>query len=217
MRNSMLPREKLERMGPAGLKEEELLSILFGTGTRGKDVLTLSRELIRTFDNCKLLKASLADLTKVKGIGSAKASVLIAAFELSQRLMDRDNGSVPRVEKPQDALVHVQEIRGRKKEHFVALYLDARNRIVHREFVSIGSLNTTVVHPREVFVPAIQHTCASVILCHNHPSGDCEPSPEDVELTRRLISAGELLGIEVLDHLVVSDKNYLSMKESGWI
>ena len=114
----MLPREKLERMGPAGLKEEELLSILFGTGTRGKDVLTLSRELIRTFDNCKLLKASLADLTKVNGIGSAKASVLIAAFELSQRLMDRDNGSVPRVEKPQDALVHVQEIRGRKKEHF---------------------------------------------------------------------------------------------------
>ena len=180
-------------------------------------MLTLSRELIRTFDNCKLLKASLADLTKVKGIGSAKASVLIAAFELSHRLMDLDNGSVPRVEKPQDALVHVQEIRGRKKEHFVALYLDARNRIVHREFVSIGSLNTTVVHPREVFVPAIQHTCASVILCHNHPSGDCEPSPEDVELTRRLISAGELLGIEVLDNLVVSDKNYLSMKESGWI
>lgn len=211
------PREKMEKLGAAALRNEELLAILLGTGTRGKDVLTLSAELLEKYDGKKLTEIPLSELKIRKGIGPAKASVLLASFELARRMLGLDSDSIPTVQSPQDAVVYLQEIRSRKKEHFVVLYLNARNQIIHREFVSIGTLNSSLVHPREVFAPAIQYSSASVILSHNHPSGDCQPSSEDIDLTRRLISAGELLGIEVLDHLIVADRRYLSMKEQKLI
>lgn len=209
------PREKLEKLGVSALREEELLAIMLGTGTSGKDVLSLSKELLKKYDGKKLLRISLEELKSKKGIGSAKASVLLAAFELTKRFLENDSNTIPAVKTPQDVLAQVHEIRSRKKENFVVLYLNARNQLIHREFVSIGSLDSTVVHPREVFAPAIQNSSASVILTHNHPSGDCQPSSEDIELTKRLVAAGELLGIEVLDHLIVSNSGYLSMREKG--
>lgn len=209
------PREKLERLGAESLRDEELLAILLRTGTNGKDVTLLSKELLKKYDRQNFLKVSLEELKKQKGIGLTKASVLIAAFELSKRFLRVISDSVPTIQSPRDVLAQVQEILHRKKENFVVLYLNARNQLIHKEFVSIGSLNSALVHPREVFLPAIQHLSASIILIHNHPSGDCDPSSEDIELTRRLVSAGELLGIEVLDHLIVSSSTYLSMKEKG--
>lgn len=211
------PREKLEKSGPAALRDEELLAILLGTGTEGKDVLSLSRDLIKQYGPKKLMQASIDELKLKKGIGLAKACTLLAGFELSKRFLDKDSNGTPSIQSPRDVLAQVQEIRSRKKEHFVVLYLNARNQLIHKEFVSIGSLNATLVHPREVFSPAIQHAAASLILTHNHPSGDCEPSQEDIELTKRLISAGELLGIDVLDHLIVSSENFLSLKERNLI
>lgn len=209
------PRERLEKLGPSALRDEELLAILLGTGTAGKDVLSLSKELLRNYKGKKLWEVSLDELQSKKGIGLAKASILLASFELSKRLLNSDAHALPALQAPRDVLAQVQEIRSRKKENFVVLYLNARNQLLHKEFVSIGSLNAALVHPREVFAPAIQHASASVILTHNHPSGDCQPSSEDIELTKRLVSAGELLGIEVLDHLIVSNSNYLSLKEQS--
>lgn len=209
------PREKLEKLGVSALREAELLALLLGTGTRGKDVLSLSNELLKTYPGKKLLEVSLQELKSKKGIGLAKACVLLSGFELSKRLLESDSTAALSVQTPRDVLAQVQEIRSRKKENFVVLYLNARNQLLHKEFVSIGSLNSTVVHPREVFVPALQHFSASIVLAHNHPSGDCQPSSEDIELTRRLASAGKLLGIEVLDHLIVSHSGYLSMKEQN--
>lgn len=209
------PREKLEKVGAASLKDEELLAILLSTGTAGKNVFSLAKELLKKYKGKQLLNVSLEELKSQKGIGLAKACTLLASFELTQRLLDDDASGVPRLESPRDVLAQVQEIRSRKKEIFLVLYLNARNQLLHKEFVSIGTLNSTLVHPREVFAPAISHAAASLILAHNHPSGDCQPSEEDVALTKRLISAGELLGIEVLDHLIITPTAYLSMKEKS--
>lgn len=205
------PRERMEKTGACALKDEELLAIMLGTGTVGKDVTALAKEILRAYPGKNLCAVSLKELKSRKGIGLAKASLLLAAFELSKRLLYPEEDCS--IQTARDVLPHVQEIRSRKKENFVVLYLNARNQMIVKEYVSIGTLNSSLVHPREVFAPAIQHSAASVILCHNHPSGDCQPSPEDLQLTRQLISAGELLGIEVLDHLILSQSGYLSMKE----
>ena len=217
LHKTVRPREKMQRSGPASLREEELLAILLGTGTPGKDVLALSREILKNYPDQKLLKISLNELRSRKGIGIAKACVLLAAFELTQRLLTQGDDQGTSIQRPKDALVYVQEIRSRKKEHFIVLYLNARNQVIYKEFVSIGTLNSSLVHPREVFAPALQHSAAGIVLAHNHPSGNCSPSSEDLELTQQLKSAGELLGIEVLDHLVVSETNYMSMKEKNLI
>lgn len=209
------PREKLERSGVSSLKDEELLAILLSTGTAGKNVFSLAKELLKKYKGKELLKVSLKELKSKKGIGLAKACTLLSAFELTQRLLEDHSPWIPTMESPRDVLVQVQEIRSRKKENFLVLYLNARNQLLHKEFVSIGTLNSTLVHPREVFAPAIAHAAAGIILAHNHPSGDCQPSEEDLALTKRLIAAGELLGIEVLDHMIVSPTAYLSMKEKS--
>ncbi len=210
-----MPREKLERLGPEALHNEELLAILLRTGYEGRNVLEVSREIFRRFSVDELVDMDLKKLTTIKGIGRAKAAGLVAGFELAKRGLNQGMGIEPSITSPADVLGLLTDIKDRRKEYFVALFLNARNQVICRENVSVGSLNASLVHPREVFVPAVGSSAASVILAHNHPSGDVTPSREDIELTRRMVQAGEIMGIEVLDHLIVGSERFLSMKEAN--
>jgi len=206
------PREKLIERGASGLKDKELLAVLLGTGRAGKNVLEIAEEILKKHQMKKLLGLSCAEMSKIKGIGPAKATTLLAAFEITKRAMDVEDNNLPTISSAKDAVAQLQELRTAKKEHFVVLYLNARNQLVHKETISVGTLNASLVHPREVFKPAIEHLAASVILAHNHPSGDTEPSKADIELTGRLGDAGRLLGIELADHLIVTKTGFLSIK-----
>ena len=210
-----MPREKLERLGPEALHNEELLAILLRTGYEGRNVLEVSREIFRHFSVDELVDMDLKKLTTIKGIGRAKAAGLVAGFELAKRGLNQGMGIEPSITSPADVLGLLTDIKDRRKEYFVALFLNARNQVICRENVSVGSLNASLVHPREVFAPAVGSSAASVILAHNHPSGDVTPSREDIELTRRMVQAGEIMGIEVLDHLIVGSERFLSMKEAN--
>jgi len=210
-----MPREKLLRLGAEALKNEELLSVVLGTGYNGKDVFTLARELTKAYPDGGLFRLPYKDLSKIKGIGPAKAATISAAAELGRRCIA--GGSYPPVTKPSDILPIVAEYRFRKKENFIVFYLNGRNQVICSECVSVGTLNASLVHPREVFEPAIRHLAAGVIFAHNHPSGDCTPSEDDIEITKRLVDAGRLIGIEVLDHLIIGQHGYLSFKEKGLI
>lgn len=210
-----MPREKLERLGPEALRDEELLAILLRTGYEGRNVLEISRGIIKRYPVNKLVEMDLKNLTTIKGIGQAKAAGLVAGFELAKRGLNQGIGIEPSITSPVDVLGFLTDIKDRRKEYFVALFLNARNQVICREDVSVGSLNASLVHPREVFAPAVGSSAASVILAHNHPSGDVTPSREDIELTRRMVQAGEIMGIEVLDHLIVGSERFLSMKEAN--
>lgn len=210
-----MPREKLERLGPEALRNEELLAILLRTGYEGKNVLEVAGTILRKHSPEKLLEMDLESLTRIKGIGRAKAAGLVAAFELSRRALNQGIGIAPSISRPVDVVSMVADIKDRRKEYFVAVFLNARNQVICRETVSVGSLNASLVHPREVFFPAVGSSAASVILAHNHPSGDVTPSKEDIELTRRMAQAGEIMGIEVLDHIIVGPERFLSMKEAN--
>ena len=214
---TLRPREKLSRSGQDALKDWELLALILKTGTPKKNVLTLSKQLLKKYPKDQLLKTSLQRLKKEMGLGPAKASSLIASFALTQRLIAKEENSLPTIGKPKDILPYVQDIRDRKKEHFMVLYLDARNHMVYRETISVGTLNATMVHPREVFAPALQQSAATIILVHNHPSGDCSPSKEDIQLTSQLVQAGDVLDIQILDHMIVSKTHFLSLKEQGYL
>lgn len=210
-----MPREKLERLGPEGLRDDELLAILLRTGYEGRNVLEISRGIVKRYPVNKLVDMDLKELTTIKGIGRAKAAGLVAGFELAKRGLNQGIGIEPTITSPADVLGLLTDIKDLRKEYFVALFLNARNQVICREDVSIGSLNASLVHPREVFAPAVGSSAASVILAHNHPSGDVTPSREDIELTRRMVQAGEIMGIEVLDHLIVGSERFLSMKEAN--
>lgn len=207
------PRERLLEKGPKALKDHELLAILLGAGYRGKNVLEVSRRILSAFPPEQLASISIDRLLQIKGIGPAKACIIQAAFELSRRSLSVDHEILPMVRTPKDVADMVTDIRDRKKEHFVVLYLNARNQLIHKETVSIGTLNANIVHPREVFQPAIAHSAASIVLVHNHPSGDTSPSTDDIQLTERMIKAGELMGIDVLDHVIVGQRDFFSLKD----
>lgn len=211
--NGLLPREKLQARGPENLKNHELLAILLRTGHAKKNVLEVSQDILRTHALEKLLGLKLDVLEKIKGVGPAKASTLIAAFELSRRAFNKGLGIAHAIESPKDILPLVASIRSSKKEHFVAVYVNSRKQVIYQETISIGSLDGSLVHPREVFQPAIQASAAAVILIHNHPSGDVHPSREDILVTRRLCQAGQLLGIDILDHIIISEENFLSLRQ----
>ena len=210
-----LPREKLERLGPEALRDEELLAVLLRTGYEGKNVLRVADGILRRHPPEVLLDMGLEGLTRLKGIGRAKAAGLVAAFELARRALDRGIGIAPALSQPVDVVGIVSDLRALRKEHFVSVFLNARNQMISRETVSVGTLNASLVHPREVFAPAVGSSAASVILVHNHPSGDVTPSREDVDLTKRMVQAGDIMGIEVLDHVIVAEERFLSMKEAG--
>jgi len=209
------PRERLLKLGAEALSSQEILALILGRGTKGESVIMTSQKLLSRFGSLKgVASASIEELMKVGGIKAAKAAQIKAAVELARRLeADISGEPKPLVKSPQDVFGVVKnQLKGKKKEHFLVLCLDTRNRLINCKAVSIGSLDTSVVHPREVFREAVSACAASVIFAHNHPSGDPEPSREDIEITKRLAKAGEILGIEVLDHIVVCDEGYVSLK-----
>jgi DNA repair protein RadC len=214
------PRERLQRHGVEALSTSELLALLMGRGISGESVIITTQRLLAQFGNLQnLAAATVEELSSIKGIGIAKAAQIKAAFELGKRLNDPDyNPKGPLVQSPEEAFKSMQEkLKGKKREYFYILCLDTRNRVSVKKQVSQGNLDSSIVHPREVFKDAISSLASSVIFVHNHPSGDLEPSTEDVHLTKRLVEAGELLGIPVLDHIIVSDRGYTSMKSRNLI
>lgn len=209
------PREKLEKYGPDKLSNSELLAILLGTGTKGTNVIELSNRILKKFSGEGLTKASVIDLKTTFGLGSAKACEIVACFELGRRFLK--DKKVRLHLSPTDVFERLRDIRDLKKEHFVTLFLDSRNQEIRQEIISVGTLNASLVHPREVFELAISCNAAQIIIAHNHPSNDLEPSMEDIEVTKRLVEAGKLLGIEVTDHIIVGRSGHLSFKERGLI
>ena len=207
------PREKLVAKGAENLKDSELLAILLRTGRAGKNVIEIASQILAKHSKKRLLQMNYQDLLKISGIDSAKAVTLLAAFELSKRVLEVNDTSSPTISNAKDAVAQLTDLRDLKKEHFVVLYLNARNQLVRKETVSIGTLNANLVHPREVFEPAIKHSAANIIVAHNHPSGDSKPSEDDLKITKRLIEAGKIMGIEIADHIIVAKNSHLSFKE----
>ncbi len=212
------PRERLLKLGTEALSVQELLALVLSRGTKGESVVLTAQKLLSKFGNLKnIASASIEELTQVKGIGIAKATQLKAALELSKRMEEHSlDADKLTVRSPEDVVKVVRnKLRGKKKEHFVTLSLDTRNHLIDTHTISIGSLDSSIVHPREVFKEAIACSAASVIFVHNHPSGDPSPSEDDIRLTKRLAEVGEIMGIEVLDHVIICDTCYSSMKSKG--
>jgi DNA repair protein RadC len=211
------PRERLKQFGPEALSAQELLALIIGRGVSKKSVITIAQELLVKFGNIKAIsEATLEELSQIKGIGFAKAAQIKACFELGKRkdlepeLKDFD------IKDPQSVVKAIRaSIKDKAKEHFKLILLNARNKILGVSTISIGSLNASIVHPREVFKDAIVHSAYSVVLAHNHPSGDPEPSEDDLKMTRKLVESGKILGIEVLDHLIIGKNAFYSFKGKG--
>jgi len=212
------PRERLQRLGVGALSAQEILAVILGRGVSGESVMVTAQRLLSRFGNLKgIAEASVEELSQLKGIGLAKAAQIKAAFELASRLDGyAQMGEKTVVKTPEDVMGVVgKRLQSKKKEYFLALLLDTRNQLIKVAEVSVGSLDSSIVHPREVFKEAISASSAAVIFAHNHPSGDAEASPDDIKLTKRLAEAGELLGIDVLDHIIIGGKKFLSLKRQG--
>jgi DNA repair protein RadC len=211
------PRERLQTRGADALSSAELIALLLRTGTRGSDALDVARALLaRTGGLDRLESAPACDLAAVMGVGAAKAASLIAAFELGRRCAASHLPEGAALRSPEDVFRHFgARLRRLAQERFVVVYLDGRHRVLGEEMVSQGTLTASLVHPREVFRPALRASAAAVILVHNHPSGDPTPSAEDRAVTERLARAGEILGVRVLDHVVVAERGYVSLREDG--
>lgn len=214
------PREKMQKTGAASLSDAELLALVIRSGdpSTKQSAIDLGRELIKHFSGNlrELASADLSELCAIKGVGLAKATSVKAAFTLASRFKDRKLERFDRFTSPQQVFDYFNhEFRDSRKEYFLVLLLDGKNRIIRRVQISEGSLNQSIVHPREVFSPAVKETSAAVILVHNHPTGDPAPSSEDIAITRRLKEAGEIMGIKVLDHIIIGDGEYVSFVERG--
>ncbi|MBI4654903.1 MAG: DNA repair protein RadC [Nitrospirae bacterium] len=213
------PRERLKQFGPEALSAQELLAIVIGRGVSKKSVMTIAQELLAKFGNIKAIsQATIEELSQIKGIGFAKATQIKACFELGKRqdlepeLKDFD------IKDPQSVVKAIRaSIKDKAKEHFKLILLNTRNKIIGISTVSVGTLNASLVHPREVFKDAIMHGAYSVVLAHNHPSGDSEPSEDDLMITKRLVEAGKILDIKVIDHIIITKNGYFSFKEKGLI
>jgi DNA repair protein RadC len=210
------PREKAFAQGVAALGTTELVALILGNGTAAHPALKTAARLTRKHGVRGLRGLSLADWTQEGGIGPALAARLAAAFELGRRgYGDAEIESRATITRPKDAWTLTRELGRARKEHLVGLYLDAQNGLIHRETISVGSLNTTRSHPREILYPAIAHLALGFLLVHNHPSGSLDPSDEDVAFTRAVHRAGETLGIELYDHLIVTRTGFTSLRERG--
>jgi len=214
------PREKLLLRGSQHLSDAELVAILLRTGKKGKSVLEISRELISNEGNLAMLATKTADsLQKISGIGKDKAATLVAAFELSRRILSQAKWfSNQKVTSPREiADIFIPMLRDDTKERFIVVCLNSSNKIIKHETISIGSLNSSVVHPREIFKVAIDCSSASIILIHNHPSGNPEPSNEDIRITKKVVESGKILDIPVFDHLIIAGDTYTSFVEKRLI
>ncbi len=214
------PREKLLKYGSKSLTNSELIGILLRVGSKKDTAITLGQKILRENEKglLNLVDATPESLNKFHGISNAKAATLLAAVELGKRISTTKASETFKITSPQDvsALV-MEEMRYYKKEYFKIILLDTKNKVIEINTISIGSLNSSIVHPREVFLEAVKKSSASMILLHNHPSGEVQPSREDINITQRLIKAGDIMGIKVLDHIIIGDGNYLSFKEENII
>ena len=213
------PRERLKQFGPEALSAQELLALVIGRGVSKKSVMTIAQELLINFGNIKAIsEATIEELSQIKGIGFAKAAQIKACFELGKRMDLEPELKDFDIKDPRSVVKAISaSIKDKAKEHFKLILLNARNKILGISTISIGSLNASIVHPREVFKDAIMHNAYSVVLAHNHPSGDTEPSEDDLTITKRFLEAGKILGIEVLDHIIISKNGFFSFKEKGLI
>lgn len=213
------PRERFIQNGPQSLSNHELIAILLRTGTKDESVLQLSNRLLTNFEGLRLLKsATLEEITEIKGIGQAKAIQILAAVEIGRRIANLNYNERYVIRSPEDGANYVMnDMRFLSQEHFVCLYLNTKNQVLHKQTIFIGSLNASIVHPREVFREALKRSAASIICLHNHPSGDPAPSREDIEVTKRLVECGKMLGIELLDHLIIGENKFVSLKEKGYV
>ncbi len=211
------PRERMAALGAQALSNTELLAILLRTGTATESVLDVARRILTQPGGLRFLgESSMANLIAIPGIGMAKAAQIKAGLELGRRLALLDPEVRPVIRTPADvAALVMEEMRYLDREHFRVVGLNTKNQVIAVDQVSVGSLNASLVHPREVFKPMIARSAAAVVLLHNHPSGDPAPSREDIQITQRLAEAGRILGIEVLDHVVIGDNRHVSMKERG--
>jgi len=223
------PRERLIEHGANKLSSPELLSLILNTGTKGESVVMLSQKLILHFGSLKgIMEASLEDLKLIKGLGEGKASKLLASFEIAKRAVkekidaeqksDEDRKKYNSVTSPGELYNILREkISNFSKEHFYVISLDTRNNFIGIDEISIGTLTASLVHPRETFESAIKRHAAQIVIAHNHPSGETEPSEDDLKITKRLVDAGKIMGIEVLDHIIITRKGFLSFKEKNLI
>lgn len=213
------PTERLIKYGAEVLSNSELLAILIRTGTKSESAIALAQRIISTNEGLKFISSStLQELSSFKGIGEAKASQIKAAIELGRRLRNYRTDNKLKIGRPQDAIdILMEDMRYLKKEHLRVIFLNTKNIVIDIKDLSIGSLSSSVVHPREIFSEAIRKSSSSIIICHNHPSGDPTPSNEDVNITKRLDEVGKIIGIDLLDHLIIGDGNYISLKEKGII
>lgn len=214
---SLRPRERLKDNGAQSLAHHELLAIILRTGTRQKSALTVAVKVIENFsDLVSLGEATYEELIQIEGIGPAKAIEVLAMIELGERIARAERQRVGRVMSSRDiGQSLVAEMQHLMQEHVVCLYLNTKNDIIKKKTIFVGSLNSSVAHPREIFKEAVRSSAARIILAHNHPSGNPEPSGADIDFTERIYEAGEMMGIELLDHIIIGQNEYLSMKECG--
>ncbi len=207
------PREKMEQKGAKALSNLELLAVLLGSGIKGKDVFEVARDILRLaqddFDNISLEK-----LKDIEGVGLAKACQIMAAIELSKRFLIKEGIKIKNVD---DVLRLTEELKDKKQEYFLSLALDGASNLIQKRTVFIGTLNHSIVHPREVFADAISDRAAGIVFVHNHPSGNAEPSKEDIAITKRLVEVGKIIGIEVIDHIIIGKNGYFSFQAEGML
>lgn len=212
------PRERLLSHGASHLSHAELLAILINTGRKGSSSIDIANELLKSVDNLKELKMlSISDLNKVKGVGLYKALILKAAFELGERMHSGSVDDKIQISSPKDVADFMMgKMEHLTQEKFIALFLNSKNVIIKQKTIFVGTLNSSIVHPREIFSEAIKCASNAIIVLHNHPSGDVTPSNEDIKTTERLKKCGQVLGIDLLDHIIIGDHTYLSMVEEGY-
>lgn len=212
------PREKLIKYGPDALKNSELLAIILNTGYKELNVLELSRMIIKDYGNKAIaLEKNVGRLMQALNLPQVKACQIVATFELGRRFFLEDKGRIPTIKGPEDVYKHLSEMKKLQKEHFRGLYLNTRNRLIHDEIISMGTLNLSLIQPREVFRPAIEYSAAALIIAHNHPSGDPEPSEDDIKVTQQIVEVGKLMQIDVLDHVIIGEAKFVSLRERGVI
>jgi DNA repair protein RadC len=212
------PREKLIKNGPQAMTNSELLAIILRTGSKKENVLNISNKLLSNYNIKSLSTLKITKLKKQLGIGDAKACQIMACFELGRRLSAFKEEKKIAIKNAKDlAKLFISDMGSLEKEHFKGVYLDSGKRIIKHETIFIGSLNESVVHPREIFKIALNENAAAVIILHNHPSGNPNPSSFDLEITKELVKAGDFMGIPVLDHIIIGGNKYISLKEKGLI
>ncbi|WP_342389196.1 RadC family protein [Salinicoccus bachuensis] len=219
MHDSDKPRERLMNYGPDKLTNQELLSIIINTGNREESSITVANRIIKDMKTIRELRGlTYQELISVKGIGEAKAITILAVIELAIRMHTHSLEEDIFIKSPDDVSdLLMEKMRYFQQEHFVVLYLSTKNMVIHQETMFKGSLNTSIVHPREVYKEAVKRSAAAIICVHNHPSGDPSPSREDIEVTRRLHECGEMIGVDFLDHIIIGSGKYISLKEMNFI